>query len=64
MLDLVGTAEIAELLGVSRQQAHALSQKKGFPDPVATLGGGERPRSFWLRAAVEAWKAESHRPRH
>jgi predicted DNA-binding transcriptional regulator AlpA len=31
---LMGVSEIAELLGVSKQRASVLCNKKGFPDPV------------------------------
>jgi len=31
---LVGVAEIADLLGVSRQRADQLSRSKGWPEPV------------------------------
>ena len=34
---LVGVADIADLLGVSRQRADALSRSKRFPDPVALV---------------------------
>ncbi len=30
----MGVSEIAELLGVSKQRASVLSNRKGFPDPV------------------------------
>jgi prophage regulatory protein len=63
-LDLVGAPEIAEILSVSRTRAFDISQKKGFPDPVAELGGSERLRSFWLRSDVEAWKDAYYKPRH
>jgi prophage regulatory protein len=56
-LDLVGTAEIAEMLGVSRQHAYNISEKRGFPWPVAELKAGR----FWLRSEVQAWKDESYK---
>ena len=31
---LIGVSEIAELLGVSKQRASVLCNRKGFPDPV------------------------------
>ncbi|MGO9853730.1 MAG: hypothetical protein ACLPYY_01605 [Acidimicrobiales bacterium] len=34
---LVGVAEVAELLGVSRQRADVLTRTKGFPEPVALV---------------------------
>ncbi|HEX7134428.1 MAG TPA: hypothetical protein VF228_17780 [Iamia sp.] len=50
-LDLMGTTEIAELLGVSRQRADQLSRTDGFPDPVAEIAAGR----IWLRKDVETW---------
>jgi len=37
MRQLVGVAEIAGLLGVSRQRADALTRRKGFPDPLTRV---------------------------
>jgi hypothetical protein len=34
---LVGVAEVADLLGVSRQRADTLTRGKGFPDPVTLV---------------------------
>jgi predicted DNA-binding transcriptional regulator AlpA len=50
---LVGTAEIAEMLGVSRQRVHQLSRREDFPAPVAVLSAG----SIWEREAVDVWLA-------
>jgi predicted DNA-binding transcriptional regulator AlpA len=51
--ELVGIAEIADLLGVSRQRAHKLSQRPDFPEPVARLSAG----LIWERADVVRWIA-------
>lgn len=32
--ELVGTAQVASMLGVSRQRADQLTRSKGFPDPI------------------------------
>ena len=49
---LVGTAEIAEMLGVSRQYVDRLSrQDPAFPSPEVELISGR----VWSREAVEAW---------
>ncbi len=49
---LVGLAEIAEMLGVSRQRAGQLSREyPDFPAPVAELASGR----VWERAGVEEW---------
>ncbi len=51
---LVGAAEIAEMLGVSRQRVDQLvSTYEDFPSPEAELSGGR----VWSRTAVETWKA-------
>ena len=51
-LELVGVAEIADLLGVSRQRVHAIIRAyDDFPDPVAELSAGR----IWLRSDVDDW---------
>lgn len=57
-LDLVGTAEIAEMIGVSRQRVHQLTREDpDFPEPVAEISAG----TIWLRADIEAWARSSGR---
>jgi len=52
VLDLVGVAEIAEMLGVSRQRVHAMVKTlPDFPKPEAELSAGK----IWLRKPVEDW---------
>lgn len=53
----MGMAEIADLLGVSRQRAHKITQRDDFPAPVAKLAAG----TIWKRGDVERWLAK-HRP--
>jgi predicted DNA-binding transcriptional regulator AlpA len=49
---LVGTAEIASLLGVSRQYVDRLSrQDPAFPAPEVELASGR----VWESKAVEKW---------
>ena len=55
--ELMGVAEIAELLGVSRQRVHQLTKVAGFPRPVAELSAG----SIWEREAVEEWARSTGR---
>jgi predicted DNA-binding transcriptional regulator AlpA len=55
--DLVGVAEIADALGVTRQRVHQLTKLEGFPDPVATLSAG----TIWSRQDVEAWAKQTGR---
>ena len=52
--ELVGVAEIAAMLGVSRQRIDQLTATEGFPDPIADLTAGR----IWSRSAVEAWMAD------
>ena len=60
--ELVGISEIAAILGVSRQRAHALAHRSDFPEPVARLASG----SVWTRPSidlfVESWKRKPGRP--
>jgi predicted DNA-binding transcriptional regulator AlpA len=52
--DLVGVAEIAAMLGVTRQRVHQLIEESSdFPVPEAELAGGR----VWARSAVAAWLA-------
>lgn len=52
---LVGAAEIAIMLGVSKQRVHQLAAAASFPEPVAVLSAG----TIWLRSDIEDWM-ESH----
>ena len=53
---LAGTAEIAAMLGVSRQRVQQLTARADFPEPYDVLAAGRR---IWQRADVEAW-ASTH----
>jgi len=53
---LAGTAEIAAMLGVSRQRVQQLVKRADFPEPYDVLAAGTR---IWKRADVEAW-ARAH----
>lgn len=60
---LVGAADAAEILGVSRQRVHQLhTENPRFPEPVAQLRMGP----IWLRASIEAfarsWSRKPGRP--
>lgn len=49
---VVGMAEVASIIGVSRQRVFQLARDyPDFPEPVAVLASGR----VWERAAVEAW---------
>lgn len=54
---LVGAAEIAVMLGVSRQRVHQLAASDNFPEPVANLTAG----TIWLREDVEEWARQTGR---
>lgn len=56
-MDLLGTSEIAELLGISRQMVHRLTRRDDFPAPTAELAIGK----VWRRADVEAWARKTGR---
>jgi hypothetical protein len=57
-LDLVGTAEIAEMLGITRQRVNAIVQTHDdFPEPVAVLSAGR----IWMRSDVLAWAKRTGR---
>lgn len=48
-------AEIADLLGVSRQRAHKITQRTDFPKPVARLAAG----TIWKAVDVKRWIAQN-----
>ncbi|WP_223162774.1 helix-turn-helix transcriptional regulator [Nocardioides antri] len=54
---LMGVAEIAELLGVTRQRVHQLRQLDGFPEPTSELAIG----LVWESADIERWARETGR---
>ena len=49
--ELMGIAEIAELLGVTTQRVDQLARTDGFPKPTAELAAGR----IWRRHDIEAW---------
>jgi prophage regulatory protein len=54
--DVMGLAEIARRLGISKRYARELAGKKGFPDPTRLEMG-----QVWSVEDVEAWISQ-HRP--
>ena len=58
-LDLLGAAEIAALLGVSRQRVTQLTHTPGFPEPALRLKMG----TLWHAQDIRDWTAET-RPAH
>jgi len=57
--NLMGLAEVAGFLGVSRARADQLARQVGFPSPVATLQAGR----IWKSEDVERWARKAGRPR-
>jgi predicted DNA-binding transcriptional regulator AlpA len=53
-IEVLGVAEIARRLGVSRQAVDEASRRPGFPEPYAIV---ESRRRFWLPEEVEEWIA-------
>jgi predicted DNA-binding transcriptional regulator AlpA len=56
--DLLGAAEVAELLGVAPKTISSYLARGLMPKPVRRLRSGP----VWVRADIEAWVAE--RPRY
>jgi predicted DNA-binding transcriptional regulator AlpA len=48
---VMGAAEIAERLGVTRQRAYQITSRRDFPEPIAHLAMGQ----VWETKDVEAW---------
>src|SRR5690606_21891542 len=61
--ELVGTAEVAEMLGVSRQRVNALTAHPDFPRPVAELAAGKVWRKGDLSRFAEERARRPGRPR-
>ena len=49
--DLMGTSEVAALLGISRQRVLVISRQAGFPKPLAVLKMG----NVWRGADIRRW---------
>lgn len=58
--ELAGAAEVAEMLGISRQAVHKLSKGADFPEPVARLKAG----AIWERDVIATWAGERGRVVH
>jgi len=55
--DLAGVAEVAELLGVSRERVRQLRAEPDFPEPVAEL----QATPLWRRSEVARWDSGRRR---
>jgi hypothetical protein len=60
--DLVGIAELAELVGVTRQRASALARRPGFPEPLAELASGPVWDLRMVERFVRGWSRKPGRP--
>jgi hypothetical protein len=60
--DLVGVAELAEQLGVSRQRAWTVTGRPNFPKPVARLKATPVWTAGSVRRFLEAWPRKAGRP--
>jgi predicted DNA-binding transcriptional regulator AlpA len=57
-VDIVGVAEIADMLGVSRSRVHQLmAEHDDFPRPAASLSAG----LIWRRSDIRAWMRRTGR---
>lgn len=51
--DLMGTAEVAAYLGVTRQRVLQLAKTEGFPEPLVVLSMGK----VWDGTKIREWVA-------
>ena len=54
--DLLGTSEVAKVLGVSKQRIHALRKKTSFPKPIVTLAATPIWKLDDVKAFLDEWK--------
>jgi len=60
--NVVGVAEVLEMLGISKQRLSQLRQAGRFPDPMVEL----KATPLWLRSGIEGfmqWRRDEGRPR-
>jgi hypothetical protein len=60
--ELVGVAELAEHLGVSRQRAWTVTGRPDFPEPVARLKATPVWTAGSVRRFLESWPRKAGRP--
>jgi hypothetical protein len=60
--DLVGIAELAELVGVRRQRASVLARRPDFPEPLAELASGPVWDRRMVERFVQSWVRKPGRP--
>jgi predicted DNA-binding transcriptional regulator AlpA len=52
---LVGLAEVADLLGVSKRTASRYANRPDFPDPIGRLRAGP----VWRKSDIERWRDDN-----
>ena len=57
-IELMGTSEVAALLGLSRQRVLKIAERADFPRPLAVLKMG----NVWRGTDIRAWAAQRTRP--
>ena len=58
MIELVGLTEVAEMLGLSRQRVHRITQThEDFPEPLGRLRAG----LIWRKSDIERWGKKTGR---
>lgn len=60
---VLGVAEIAKMLGVTRQRASVLARSGAFPKPYAELAAGPIWLDIHVKRFVDEWKRRPGRPR-
>jgi predicted DNA-binding transcriptional regulator AlpA len=55
--EVAAVAEIAELLGVSRQRVYRLIERSDFPQPIAELSVGR----VWRTTDIQKWARRTGR---
>lgn len=54
--DLLGTSEVAKVLGVSKQRIHALRKKPSFPKPIVVLAATPIWTASDIQQFLKEWK--------
>jgi hypothetical protein len=62
-LELMGAAEVGDLLGLKRQRVNQIHRTASFPKPVARLHCGPVWRADDIRAFAAKWQRTPGRPR-
>jgi hypothetical protein len=61
--ELVGVAEVAEMLGVSKQRVSVLKDESWFPKPLAQLASGPVWTAAGIRKFASEWSRQPGRPK-